>query len=503
MLFNSHTFLFAYLPVVFAGFFLLARYGQQLAAAWLALASLFFYGWWNPEFVSLLLASILFNYGLGITISRYQDKPIAGSLLAFAVTSNLLLLGVFKYTNFFIDSFNDVAGTAVPLTNIVLPLGISFFTFTQIAFLVDARRGIAHEYNFIHYLLFVTYFPHLIAGPVLHHKQMMPQFGDKATYRIDSENITIGLTIFIIGLFKKVILADGVAEYASPVFNAAEVGKILHPLDAWAGTMAYTLQIYFDFSGYSDMAIGISRLFNVKLPLNFHSPYKAFNIIDFWRRWHMTLSQFLRDYLYFSLGGNRYGKIRRYRNLFLTMLLGGIWHGAGWNFAIWGALHGSYLIINHAWRATTANLPLEKLPPVAIHTGRVFSLLVTFLAVMVAWVFFRAQTLAGANHMVASMFDLSILVSQPLPAELLTEKKALRWFVVLLTICWFLPNTQEFMRRHDPAYNAGEHTGDSREYIGFRFEWNSGAGWMLFMALLASVSILSMNNASEFLYFQF
>jgi alginate O-acetyltransferase complex protein AlgI len=339
MLFTSYEFVLLYLPVVFFIFFFVARRSARAAATWLVVASVFFYGWWNPKFVLLLLASVCFNYSAGYLIGHDRSRRNK-ILLVTAIVANLGLLGVFKYANFFITTLNGT-GTHLALLDIVLPAGISFFTFTQIAFLVDAYRGLAKEYDFVHYLLFVTWFPHLIAGPVLHHKQMMPQFADADTYRPHSESISVGLTLFSFGLCKKVLLADQFGLFANPVFDAAAQGVQPHLIAAWVGALAYTLQLYFDFSGYSDMAIGLSRMFNVKLPLNFDSPYKATNIIDFWRRWHMTLSAFLRDYLYFSLGGNRKGRMRRHLNLIATMLLGGLWHGAGWNFVVWGGLHGS------------------------------------------------------------------------------------------------------------------------------------------------------------------
>src|SRR5688572_7644277 len=346
MLFNSPEFIFGFFPITVAIFFWLARYSHVWAAGWLAVASLIFYGWWNPAYVLLLLASIAFNYCGGVYIARLvrdgkrtQAKP----LLVVAIGADLALLCYYKYANFFLQVSSDLAGTNLSLGTIILPLGISFFTFTQIAFLVDAYRGYAKEYNFVHYCLFVTYFPHLIAGPVLHHKEMMPQFQQAGTYRINSEDVAVGMTFFVIGLFKKAVLADGIAPYASPLF--ADPGQPDF-FSAWGGALAYTFQLYFDFSGYSDMAIGLSRVLGVKLPLNFNSPYKAVNIIDFWRRWHITLSRFLRDYLYISLGGNRKGPTRRYVNLFVTMLLGGLWHGASWSMVVWGALHGLYLVLN-------------------------------------------------------------------------------------------------------------------------------------------------------------
>lgn len=308
------------------------------------------------------------------------------SLLGAAITANLLLLAYYKYANFFVSSLSSAAGWESINLDIILPIGISFFTFTQVAFLVDTYQGKVKEYNFAHYLLFVTYFPHLIAGPVLHHKEMMPQFADKKTYLPSADNFAIGLSIFVIGLSKKVLIADNIAPLANPVF---EINA--HPalVESWFGALAYAMQLYFDFSGYSDMAIGLSRLFGVRLPLNFNSPYKAENIIDFWRRWHMTLSRFLRDYLYIPLGGNRNGSFARFRNLFITMLLGGLWHGAGWTFVIWGGLHGIYLGINHGWHFLQEKLGLSASQSLR---SKIVARSITFLAVLVAWVFFRAPS---------------------------------------------------------------------------------------------------------------
>ncbi|MDP3840780.1 MAG: MBOAT family O-acyltransferase, partial [Methylococcales bacterium] len=349
MIFNSYVFIFAFLPVVILGFYGLGRFSHHLASLWLAAASLFFYGWWDARFVGLLLASIAFNYGAGYMIGHsLADKARRAKLLLIcAIVINLILLGYFKYANFFVENLNALTGSAITMAKVFLPLGISFFTFTQIAFLVDTYQGKVREYNFVHYTLFVTYFPHLIAGPVLHHKEMMPQFGKRETCRVNWDNIAIGLTIFILGLAKKVLLADSFGNYATPIFNAVSAGG--HPMlfEAWFGALAYSLQLYFDFSGYSDMAIGLSLMFNVRLPINFNSPYKSLSIIEFWRCWHMTLSRFLRDYLYIPMGGSRDGKIKRYVNLLITMLLGCLWHGAGWTYVIWGGLHGVYLVINH------------------------------------------------------------------------------------------------------------------------------------------------------------
>lgn len=405
MLFNSYGFIFLFLPVVLIGFFQLARIDHRFAAAWLALSSLFFYGYWNPAYIGLLLGSIVANYSFGSWIARAGARQEAGGrkrLLIVAIAANLALLAYYKYANFFLGNINSAAGTDISLGEIILPLGISFFTFTQIAFLVDTYQGKVKEYNFIHYVLFVTYFPHLIAGPVLHHREMMPQFAYPATYCFNYENMAVGLSIFFIGLFKKVVIADGVSQYVGPVFGAPATGVELTFVEAWGGAICYTLQLYFDFSGYSDMAIGLSRMFGVALPLNFHSPYKSVNIIEFWRRWHMTLSRFLRDYLYIPLGGNRKGTLRRHMNLVATMLLGGLWHGAGWTFVIWGGLHGLYLVINHAWHAVRRKLGQDPEQPLS-RPVRLASVLLTFLLVTLAWVFFRADTLEHARAIVYAM----------------------------------------------------------------------------------------------------
>ena len=339
MLFNSYTFILLFLPVAVGVFFALGRISHALAAGWLVAASLFFYAWWSPAYVGLLLGSVLFNYAMGRTLARAHASGAVRAArrgLALAVGCNLALLAYYKYMNFFLANVDALRGSPVHHLDIILPLGISFFTFTQIAFLVDTFQGKVKEYKFVHYTLFVTYFPHLIAGPILHHAEMMPQFAQRRVYRPNARYLAAGLTIFCIGLCKKVLIADEIAVYVAPVFGAAAEGRAVGLADAWLGALAYTLQLYFDFSGYSDMAIGLSKMIGVRLPLNFASPYKAVNIIEFWRRWHMTLSRFLRDYLYIPLGGDRKGAARRYLNLLATMVLGGLWHGAGWTFIVWG-----------------------------------------------------------------------------------------------------------------------------------------------------------------------
>jgi hypothetical protein len=518
MLFNSGTFIFLFLPVALAGFFLLARIRLLFAAAWLTAASLFFYGWWNPLYVWLLAASITCNFGFGMMLGRAVAEGARGRakvLLVTALTANLVVLGYYKYANFFLDSVATLTGAPVSLGEIILPLGISFFTFTQIAFLADVYAGKVREYNFIHYGLFVTYFPHLIAGPVLHHAEMMPQFERTTTYRFSFENAAVGITIFAMGLFKKVMIADPIGGYARPVFDAASSGVTLTALEAWGGALAYTFQLYFDFSGYSDMAIGLSRLFGVTLPLNFHSPYKAVNIIEFWRRWHMTLSRFLRDYLYVPLGGNRHGVSRRYINLFVTMLLGGLWHGAGWTFVAWGALHGGYLVVNHGWRALRVRLGDDLKSSTLL--GRAAACVVTFAAVVVAWVVFRASDLAAAGAMLKAMAGLNgfVLPDFWLPkwgafgqwlaahgvvfgdTRDLVTGGLINWIWILLVVVWFAPNTQQLLAFHRPALALPPDT------FSGRFKWSPTVAYATIAAVLVTVSIFNFHRQSEFLYFQF
>jgi len=392
VLFNSYEFVFFFLPTVVFVFFLIARSGlPQPAIIWLIAASLFFYGWWNPKYLLLLIGSVLMNYCIG----RWMRIRRTKTLLAIGVTLNLLVIAYYKYTNFFVQNLNALGGTNLHLDTIILPLAISFFTLQQIAFLVDSYRGHIQEHSFLHYCLFVVLFPQLIAGPIVYFKEIFPQLTNMRIFRFHIANLSAGLTIFSIGLFKKVVLADSLAIYATPVFNHADLGGSLTFMEAWGGALTYSLQIYFDFSGYTDMAVGIARIFGLTLPENFHSPYKASSIIEFWRCWHMTLSRFFRDYLYIPLGGNRKGSIRKYGNLLFTMLLVGLWHGAAWTFIAWGTLHGAYLLLNHGWRQVRTFSNWSTLQPSAV--SRWLSTALTFLAVTVAWVFFRSESFGGGQ----------------------------------------------------------------------------------------------------------
>lgn len=484
MLFNSFVFIFLFLPITLLGFFWLGKHrNHHIAISWLVLCSLFFYGWWNTAYLFLIIFSMLFNYAFGVMLGGTNKKNIRKLFLIIGVSTNLAVLGYYKYANFFIEQANSIFNSNFYIGDILLPLAISFFTFQQIAYLVDAYRYETKEYNFLHYCLFVTFFPQLIAGPIVHHKEMLPQFSNKNVYKFNFQHLAIGVTIFTLGLFKKIVLADGVAKYATPIFNLAETESILTIYEAWSGALAYTLQIYFDFSGYSDMAIGIAFMFGITLPMNFYSPYKSKNIIEFWRRWHITLSRFLRDYLYFTLGGNRKGNIRRYANLIITMLLGGLWHGAGWTFIIWGLLHGIYLMINHVWVFIRKDILLwSKVGYLEIIIARIL----TMLAVIFAWVYFRADSIDGANNIVLSMIGFNGI---PEPLDIYILGEGTKWILILLFITITMPNTEQIINSKNLNY----------KYFISKYPKLAGifSGGILFYVFT------KLSSEAEFLYFNF
>ncbi|MDO9284725.1 MAG: MBOAT family O-acyltransferase [Aquabacterium sp.] len=487
MLFTTPTFVLLFLPLTLLGFYLIGRRSAPGAALWLLLASLLFYSHWQPVDTWLLLGSIAVNFAIGRRISLGGIG--AKAWLATGVTINLALLACFKYADFLVRNVNLLSGQHWPLPGLQLPIGISFYSFTQVAFLVDAYRHKVNEPAAVHYGLFVTYFPHLVAGPVLHHAQMMPQFADPAIYRVQAGNLVAGLGIFAIGLFKKVVLADGISPYADAVFNPADAGQLPSAGDAWLGASAYALQLYFDFSGYSDMAIGLSWMFNVRLPFNFDSPYQAGNISDFWRRWHISLSTFLRDYLYIALGGNRHGAVRRYLNLATTMVLGGLWHGASWTFVAWGALHGLYLMLHHGFRAVIG--PTWHARMGRWRAWRLLSWSITMLAVLVAWVLFRATTFDGALNILAGMAGQAIAAPPLLWNAGLSVVTGTLWCGVLGAMAALAPNSNRIGERLLVWCRA-----------------HSAARAALAGALLSAVALLVLVNAtrssvSAFIYFNF
>lgn len=502
MLFYSFEFLFIFLPITLIGYGVISNlsHNRRITTSWLVICSVVFYGMWNISYIPLIIASMIFNYYSGIALQRsaLPKKP----LLIFSISANLALLAYYKYANFFIDNVNNLASTDIALGTIILPLAISFFTFQQISWLVDSYKNIVNTKTegFWRYALFVTFFPQLIAGPIVHHSEMMPQFSDKNNFHINWKNINIGLTIFIFGLFKKIVLADSLAPFANNVFNASLSTNNIHILDSWIGMFAYTFQLYFDFSGYADMAIGLALMFNIKLPINFNSPYKASSIIEFWRCWHMTLSRFLKDYLYIPLGGNRKGKNRRYVNLMITMVIGGLWHGAGWTFVFWGFLHGLYLSINHLWQNLSNRLNISP-----TYKLRIFYRILTLLSVAIAWVFFRAENFSSANNIILGLFgaggDQDSLIYKS--GDLFEISKLL---IVSFFICWFMPNTLDFIEKNKSVLEIVTTEKYHINFIKKILSWKYSYFWTLVasvMAVFAIITIISSKVSPQFLYFQF
>lgn len=495
MLFSSYSFIFVFLPISLLIYHGLRKLGfERISVLSLTLLSIFFYGWWNPIYLLLLIPLTFANFAFAkLIVKNNGRRPHAARFIfILGLIGNVAVLGYFKYANFFVDNINELLGLDLFLAQIVLPLGISFFTFQKIAFLVDAYRGKLGELNLLDFLLFVSFFPQLIAGPIVHHSEVLPQFHKKIN--IPSSYITMGITIFTIGLAKKVLFADTIALYATPQFAAAAAGIKLSMLGAWSAALAYTAQLYFDFSGYSDMAIGAALLFGVRLPLNFASPYKATNIIDFWRRWHITLSRFLRDYIYISLGGNRRGSFRRYTNLLLTMLLGGFWHGANWTFVVWGGLHGIYLVLNHAWHALRRTILGSNRDAgfIEVFLGRG----ITFIAVVIAWVFFRADNVDVALNMLRSMAGGNglMLTSDGFMGLLIA--------MILLLVTWFAPNTQEITGYIEPA--GAYSTDKGRNLMHYQnSKWQPTLCWAILTGGVFALAIMFLSRISEFIYFQF
>ncbi len=491
MIFASDLFLFVFLPITWLLFLAALRLGPRAACALLALASCVFYAAWRVDALALLFGSVAFNWltGRGIAaLALAGRRRAAGAALAAGVTGDLLLLGWFKYAGFLAVNL----GLGAP--GVLLPIGISFYTFTQIAYLADVREEPSKvERDPLRYLLFVTFFPHLVAGPVLHHRDMLPQFAFAAAPGQRLEDASVGLALFTIGLFKKVMLADGVEPYTALAFGAGAAPGLAA---AWLGVLAFALQLYFDFSGYSDMALGLARLFGVRFPLNFDSPYKAASIIDFWRRWHMSLSRFLRDYLYIPLGGSR-GGLGHMPNLMITMVLGGLWHGAGWTFLLWGALHGAYLMANHAWRRLASG---RVVLPHGVAVG------LTFLCVLVAWVPFRAEDIAEAWRVLAAMAGLGAAETagfcagaDRLRACRLGVPLAAWWCGGLLAIAWVMPNSQQLVARFGPALEPVRAEG----WLAARLAFAPNLAWAGLLAVLFAGAVVWLGADSPFLYYQF
>ncbi|WP_227394423.1 MBOAT family O-acyltransferase [Jeotgalibacillus aurantiacus] len=480
MLFNSYVFILCFLPVVIVSYYLLLKLDNKLySRLLLVLGSLYFYSFWNINYLPLILISILINYVIAIVINRVQRTILKKIYLVAGIVFNISLLGYFKYFDFFIESTNQFFQTNLPLLEIALPLAISFFTFQQIAYIVDSYRGETAHYNFVDYSLFVTFFPQLIAGPIVHHSEMISQFKDKANAKFNSHNFASGLFIFSIGLAKKVLIADTFAQYANDGYsNLASLTVV----DSWITTLAYTLQLYFDFSGYCDMAIGLALLFNFRIPVNFNSPYKSLNIQEFWRRWHITLGRFFTQYVYIPLGGSKKGPVRTYINLFLIFFISGFWHGAGWTFIVWGVMHGVASIIYRAWSKGKVRLP------------KVIAWGITFLFVHVAWVYFRAPDLSTANLMVSNMFNVRALDLPPGISAALSNLLNMNFqsadYFFNLTIVLYLAI----------GYVIVFFTRNSIERLN-TFEPNVRTG--IAASVFFVISLLYLTRVSEFIYFNF
>lgn len=487
MLFSSPEFVLIFLPASVATFFLLRATNRPQLAKWSLYAfSLYFYAYWDFRFVPLLIGSTLFNFAVGSALlRRFTAGHAQKSLLVAGVAANLSLLGFFKYTNFLVENVNDLTGVSVGLVSVVLPLGISFFTFQQIAFLVDAHRGQARVSSLLDYGVFVSFFPQLIAGPIVHHREMMPQFEKSGAQKPRVDNIGKGAFIFAIGFWKKVVVADTLAPWVDQGFASA---PNLNFMEAWVTALSYTFQIYFDFSGYADMAIGAALMFNIALPINFYSPYKAASIRDFWRRWHISLSNFLRDYLYIPLGGNA-GGVRVWHNLLATFLLGGLWHGAGWTFIVWGGLHGIGMIVHRIWERWAFPLPY------------VVGWALTFLFVVVTWVFFRADSIGDAMEILRAMAGLKGIV---LPPQL---EPLLPWLVgygIGFEVYWFTEidwGSAKYAFALLPILLVlSLSTRNSIQLLGsFEFRWRDG----LILATGLSMAFALVNREAEFIYYQF
>lgn len=546
MLFNSYEFIFVFLPVVLAGCFVLARYaGAQAAQLWLTAASLYFYGSWNLRYLPLLLGSVVFNYGVALLLVRTGDEGRKRALILVAAAVNLALLGYYKYTNYFLGTVNDVAGTRFVVEQILLPLGISFYTFQQLTLLVDIGRGTIERFRFRDFLLFVTFYPHLIAGPIVHHREMMPQF-QTADYRMRAENLAVGLTLFAVGLFKKAVLADGIANQVVPLYSMANGGQEMSLLYAWGAAVGFTLQMYFDFSGYSEMALGLARMVGIKLPMNFNSPLKATSIIQYWSCWHITLTRFLTAYIYnpiavaltrrrLSAGLKGVRGVRTEPRAFgmliavptvVTMFLSGLWHGAGNQYLVFGLLHAGYLTVNHAWRLWRPKFWANG-PGYARVMGPV-GLVLTFLSATVALTYFAAASVGSGSAIISGMVGAhgvvlpSVIASRLpgvagvlsglgvgfAPGSITGLMTLYAWMGVLLVIALVPPNILQIMLAYQPAVTLPAAYPSEGTLAPFRrlwsgVGWRPGVGWAVAVAAMTMLGILTLNEVTEFLYWQF
>jgi D-alanyl-lipoteichoic acid acyltransferase DltB (MBOAT superfamily) len=524
MLFNSYEFIFAFLPIVVAVFFALGTASRVWALRWVIAASLFFYGWWRPLNVLIIAPSVLINFVLARVLQRLGkqgNRRAAQAVLLVGIAFNVAFLGYFKYSNFLVGAVNDAFGTQIILARVILPLGISFITFQKIAFLVDVHAGRIESFTLQEYCLFVLFFPQLIAGPIVHYREMMPQFRG-ASCRFDEDNVSVGLTLFAFGLFEKLLLADSIAPFVAPIYERASSGSSISLLSAWIAAVGVTLQIYFDFSGYTDMALGIARLFGVRLPPNFNSPLKASSIIDFWLRWHMTLTRFLAAYIYNPLAllltrrraargrsgfGGRNKSLGAFIELLmfptlLTMLVSGIWHGAGYTFIVWGVLHGVFLTVNHAWRLVGPKLWRDKscyerfMQP----TGFV----ITFACVAASMIIFRSANLKTAAELFKGMLGLhGIGWSQLTGSDAVVGRTRVAfWIAVSAFIALVCPNTLQILSRYEPALGWKPSPQDGAT-AKTSLLWTPSLAWLVAVSIIAAIGILYLGGQSEFLYWQF
>lgn len=543
MLFNSYIFILVFLPITLLVFVLAQKYWSlRTGLICVILASLFYYAYWKIDYLAILVSSVLINYSvgwilMGRSLPRWTGKRlrnwimpnrIAYTLTALGVIFNISILCYYKYAGFFTFNVNKIFACSWSIPDILLPIGISFFTFQQIAFIADAYAGKVRDQSFINYAFFLTFFPQLIAGPIVHHSEVMPQLTN-LDKRNTLSDFGVGLGIFTIGLFKKVMIADTLAVYANAGYGVLDQGGDLSMASAWVTILAYSFQLYFDFSGYSDMAIGLGRLFGVKLPVNFYSPYKATGFIEFWRRWHITLSRFLRTYIYIPLGGNRNGTFRQLFNLLIVMFLGGLWHGSNWTFVVWGMLHGVMLVINHTWNL----FKWSKSEFTSFFITKKVCALFTFGLVTLFWIPFRANNLTDAKRMFLLVFgfnnpDIYSWASIPeffnvqfktlsalwnitkyaparelwpkdLPADYIANAKPVA--IILLATAFvvvFFPNTCQLFSKFDPALGLEKMRQPHRLTV-LKLGWR----WAFILGLMLALSLLSMQRISPFLYFQF
>lgn len=542
MLFNSYEYIFAFLPVTVIGFHLLGIASRALALHWIIFASCFFYAWWRPINVFLMAPSITINFMLARTLLQLGRDGTRGrasnAVLLLGIAFNITFLGYFKYTGFVAESMNDIFGTQLVLTHVILPLGISFITFQKIAFLIDVHAGRITAFTIRDYCLFVLFFPQLVAGPIVHYREMMPQFHGTSC-RFDKDNVAVGTTLFFFGLFKKAFLADSIAPHVTSIYDRAATGDNISLLVAWMAAIGFTLQIYFDFSGYSDMALGAARLFGIRLPPNFNSPLRASSIIDFWLRWHMTLTRFLTAYIYnpLALSLTRWRMERGRAGLggpnttvgafvellmlptVLTMLVSGIWHGAGYLFVLWGLLHGLYLTMNHAWRL--AGVRWWRNRGTYTRVMKPIGLVLTSIAVIAGMVVFRSTTVVAAMNVLKGMIGLN---GVSLPRSLFdrlgwlggslngvgvtTELTSASdfsllavWIIIMGTIAWACPNTLQILAPYEPALGIKRRLSDRQTPT--RIEWNPSIAWAIGVSVIAAIGVTCLGGQSEFLYWQF